>query len=392
MPQPPGRAAKLLLLVVSLLLALGGAEFTLRTFLPVRGLIYQLDERYLYRHIPGARKLAAPSGRTWPKVLVRINGAGRRGREPRLAGTSPVIVYGDSFIAAEYTREQDTFVAQLAGVLAAVGSASPVVLNAGVTGYGVDQAVLRMEDDLPVLRPAVVILAVYAGNDFGDLLRNKLFRLGPESGALVTNRPVVDDRVRQEFAEPFPFASVHLVRLLHSVFADWGPRPRPAARHGNPTETRLASRIAEYDDYVVSGNNVVDNLLADEYDADVSVMPDGPSAVYRRQLMARVMARARDVAASHGVRLVVLIIPERCDVAADCPVSAERRGFAGYRPSGPTDALESIARAEDIPFVNLYAPFRAAGAAGLYLPLDEHWNERGQVLAARLVGDRLTRK
>jgi lysophospholipase L1-like esterase len=388
MPTASGLAAKLLLLGVSTLVALGIVEVALRNFLPVRGLIYQLDQRYLYRHIPGARKLAAPAGQNWPKVLVRINAQGRRGDEPALAGRRPIIVYGDSFVAAEYTPDDETFVSQLGRLLARESGEVPV-LNAGVTGYGVDQEVLAMEDDLPRLRPSTVVLAVYAGNDFGDLLRNKLFRLDHVSGALQVNRPVLSDRIRTEFAEPFPFASVHLVRLVHSVGGQWGPQPRAMAARGNSTQTRLAARVQEYDEYVHRANDVVDNLLADEYDADVSVAPRTPSAVYRKRLMARVLARAKDVAGQHGVRLLLLIIPERCDVIGDCPVSVERRAFAGYQASGLTDALQDIATAEGIPFVNLFTSFRDAGPSGLYLPLDGHWNTSGQAVAAKIVAEHL---
>ena len=49
------------------------------------------------------------------------------------------------------------------------------VVNAGVAAYGPDQACLALEADLAAgLDPDLVVLCVFAGNDWGDLLRNKL--------------------------------------------------------------------------------------------------------------------------------------------------------------------------------------------------------------------------
>jgi hypothetical protein len=226
-------------------------------------MIYQLDDRYLFRHIPGSRKLASPAGQAWPKVLVKINEFGRRGEESTLpAAGQRVVVYGDSFISAEYTRESDTYVAQLARFLAE-GAGPTVVLNAGVTGYGVDQEVLLMEDQLPRLKPDLVVIAVFAGNDFGDLLRNKLFRLDA-TDRLVRNAPEISPELRRDFSDPFPFSSIQLVRLVHSFYQQWGPRPPASVNLGDSTTTRLANRVAEYEDYVVKGDNMVRNLLADE--------------------------------------------------------------------------------------------------------------------------------
>jgi lysophospholipase L1-like esterase len=392
-PAPAWRV-RVALVLASVALALGVTEVVLREFMPVRGMIYALDDRYLFHQIPGSRKLANAAGEEWPKVLVRINAAGRRGDEsgwPRAARR--VVVYGDSFISAEYTPEPETYVAQLERLLDARVDRT-VVLNAGVTGYGVDQESLRIEDDLPRLRPDLVVVAAYAGNDFGDLLRDKLYRLG-EDGRLVRNVPVIDEALREQFQAPFQLSSIQIVRAMQSAFERWTtrragrPAQGPPAGPQDPTARRQANRVAEYEEYIVRGDNVVRNLLADEYDADVSVAPDSPSARYRLLLMDRVIERIRQETDRNGARLLLLIIPERCDVAGTCGASQARRRYPGYRPSGLTDALAAIARRQGVACLDLFESFQRGGSADLYHPLDEHWNARGQLLAARLSAERI---
>jgi len=381
---------KLVLAAGSLALALGAAEWLLREFLPVRGMIYELDNRYLFRHIPGSRKLATVVGEAWPKVLVRINSAGRRGDESALPrAVHRVVVYGDSFVSAEATPEPETFAAQLTRLLNE-RSELTVVLNAGVTGYGIDQESLRIEDELPRLRPDLVIVAAYAGNDFGDLLRDKLYRLD-DKGRLITNVPTIDDALRRDFRAPFEMSSIQIVRALQSAAEGWAMRrPGLAASPSAPQDpmaVRLANRRAEYEDYVLRGDTVVRNLLADQYDADVSLEPDSESARYRVRLMARVLERIHQLTERSGASLLIVIIPERCDVVGNCEVTQSRRRYPGYRPTGLTDALDSLAHEQGIARLNLFEPFHATGAAGLYHPLDDHWNPSGQLLAARLAAD-----
>jgi lysophospholipase L1-like esterase len=380
-----GRLVNAAVVVVTLFLALGAVEAVLRTWYPVRGAIYQLDDRYLYRHIPGSRRL---SGGSVPGVFVQINDAGRRGDESGLArGARRVAVYGDSYIAAEYTPDSQTFAAVLERLL--TDKLGPTeVLNAGVTGYGPDQIALRLADELPALKPELVIVAIYAGNDFGDLLRNKLFRLD-ERGTLVRNAPVVDASLRRQFEEPLSWSSIQIVRAVQSLAQRWRSQP-PAGPPGPPPERtarRLANRLDEYDSYIVRGDNEVHNLLADEYDADVSLEPESAAARYRIGLLTRVFERIRETTDAAGARLLVLVIPEFCDIGGPCDEVATRKQHPAYREAGLTDAVGLVARHTGLTYLNLFEPFRNAGAIGLYHPADQHWNAAGQELAARLASD-----
>jgi hypothetical protein len=66
-----------------------------------------------------------------------------------------VLAVGDSFTAGSEVVNEDTWPAQLERALGVR------VINAGVGGYGVDQAVLNAERLLPILKPRAVIVGIY---------------------------------------------------------------------------------------------------------------------------------------------------------------------------------------------------------------------------------------
>lgn len=44
-----------------------------------------------------------------------------------------------------------------------------------------------MEDQIGPLKPDLVIFAIYGGNDFGDLMRNKLYQLDQNQQLVATS-------------------------------------------------------------------------------------------------------------------------------------------------------------------------------------------------------------
>src|SRR5437870_5253496 len=89
----------------------GSNSILLLKWFPLQGVVWQMDGRYIYKHIPNSRKLnlAYPANSGIPRVLLTINSEGRRGatlseKRPR------IMVYGDSFIVSENTPLPETFV------------------------------------------------------------------------------------------------------------------------------------------------------------------------------------------------------------------------------------------------------------------------------------------
>ncbi len=155
--------------VVSLLLV----EVGLRVVGVSYPAFYRVDSKRGYGLRPYARGLYSREGQS----LVAINAAGFRGALPPLnsAGeTLRIAVLGDSFTEGLQVEEQQTWIRILEAQLNR-SSSCPLLkggqaelLNFGVGGYGTGQALLTWRYQARAFQPALVILAIYPGNDFTD--------------------------------------------------------------------------------------------------------------------------------------------------------------------------------------------------------------------------------
>ena len=390
--------ARALTLLVSVLLTLAAAEFVLRFALgPQFYGIYRLDDHVLYRLIPGAQRVnTLPPINDSLRIRYEINSRGFRGKELAPLGESlRVVVYGDSFIQGDFSQTEDTFTVRLKAHLESQMGKSVEVVNAGVAGYGPDQELRRMEDELPILKPNLVIVAIYAGNDFGDLVRNKLYRLSSD-GSLHQNQSVaLQDSFARDAARARsePILRKMLRNARNRLFGDPNqiyPTGREA-RHGR-IEDDLTQAASEYRQYVVEGDNVVHELYRDPYNADVSLAPRSESARYKIAMMEQIIARMHLTAASQHMPLLFVLIPSPIDVA-DVHETGEvdPMKYPAYRRSVLTDILDQICRRNQLPAVNLFGPFWEHRANELFLKGgDDHWNTRGQDFAAELVSNYVT--
>lgn len=391
----PAWNAKALTVLVSLLVALGAAELALRAVLGSRYYsVVQLDERLLYRLAPGAqREFVRSPANGGERIRFSINSQGFRGPELAPARTAPrVLVYGDSFVQAEFSPDAETFTARLEERLSRRLGRRLEVVNAGVAGYGPDQELRRMQRELPALRPDLVVVALYAGNDFGDLMRNKLYRLSAD-GSLADN-PAVSLHASYSRRMALGQQESILKKLGRDAVA--GLRRRAAPPLADSPEARRSrteqwreQMEAEYVQFVVQGDNVVRELLSDPYNADVSLTPESDSARYKVALMRAVLAQIGATAAASGVPLAIVLIPSPID-AADEHDSGEvdRTRYPAYRRGALTDILAELCRAHALPVLNLFGPFWEQRARALYFRGgDDHWNAGGQDYAAELLTD-----
>jgi len=386
--------AKILLAGFSVLLSLVIGELLVRHYYPIGDMTLELHQRYLHRYKPNSRRIyrfsAANGGNC---ILASINGQGRRGELVSM-NRPHVLVYGDSFISATFTPIKQTFVWQLEQKLTASLSTAPQVINCGVSGYGPDQESLVLEDEIDSLRPQLVIVSIYAGNDFGDLLRNKIYKLDDQK-KLTNNHYTLDSSLVSQFAalqHSSPFYSVRLLREAWQHLAQ-SRTAAPTPSDADYLESWLRDSQSEYEEYIINGNNSVRNLFGDHYDADVSLTPNSESSRYKRILMDRVIERMKKITAARSVPLMLMIIPAALDVVDNYVPSVNTRQYPEYRRSELTDTVEEIARKYHLPYVNLFGVFREHGASALYYVVDnDHWNAEGQQLAAGVVAEYIKRQ
>lgn len=373
--------------LLSLILSTFGGELYLRRFHPVHGALYRLHPRYLHTLIPGGRRLFVHQPEDGGgSLLVTVNTDGFLGpeRAERPLGRR-IVVYGDSFVAGEFSSLAERFASQLAARLSRPGEPLVEAVNAAVVGYGPDQEALRLEDEIGPLRPDLVVVAVFAGNDFGDLLRDKVYGLD-EAGRLVSRSPRLGGALRAEFAHAAgQAAGSMLVRGLRELLSPPAVEPRhESLLPEGGFAYLLQRRRREYHLSTHDSTDTVEHLLGDPYDADLCLDPDGESARYKTALMAQVLTRMADTARAHDTPLVFVFIPSAFDVGEGFE-HPDATAFPAYRPSALTDALAEPAGRNGLVSLDLYPTFAEALPQRLFFRRDEHWNATGQALAAEQV-------
>lgn len=378
-------AKRLLLSAASLLLALGVLEWVLRVAWPVGGCVLGLHDRYLFAPIPDTQHIQFmsrnPLGR---HIIVEVNSHGMLGPEPDPDRKRPRwMVFGDSFVFSENEPYPYTFSARLQHAW----QDQVEVLCAGVTGYGPDQNLLRMQEFVPRYAPDGVIYVVCAYNDFGDPVRNHLFTLD-EQGELVaqTVTPAEDEAAwfRRRLRESQMPGLQRLWINFWRVRA-WPPPQRPDA-------TQIADYLrAHREDYEAHKRRetVAYGMLRDVYDADVALRPQWPSSQYKERLYAALLQRIADQHREWNIPLVVVVVPGGVDLDPDSWLRVDPQRYPTYDPARLNRVASEGARQAGVPTLDLYPPFaEVADEIDLFEgPIDPHWNRQGMDLGAKLTAE-----
>lgn len=381
---------QLLLLTISGLLMLVFAEVAGNAILgPVFRPIYREDPNLIFAFIPGRKSTnTLPPVNGGATITHRINDDGFRGGPllERTPGRKRVVVYGDSFIHAYYAADADTFPVRLEGALEARTGTDIEVINAGVSSYGPDQVSRKIEQELPLLKPDLLVVSIFAGNDYGDLTRNKMFRLGAD-GTLADNPWRLDPAVSEAFS--LSQRESILVRALRATMAARSQTAEGVGDSAVPDRTFLLDEARREYQSLLSGDPTVTNTHVDYYSADVSLEPDSDSARYKVALMGEVLERIRRTCAEAGVPLVFLFIPHPADLTDDYDWGAvDLAQYPGYSGRNQIAPLERFATATSSHYVSLFDAFQADEPNRLYLHGgDDHWSPAGQALAAGKMAD-----
>lgn len=285
---------------------------------------------------------------------------------PELA--HPIVVAGDSFMASGYPMT-NMFAVRLAGI-----SGLPVY-NRAMLGVGPFLSLVRFVDSERFVSRAPRILVwgfiersvirhAFSGMMYQLDIREKGIRPADHYERSAT-------RTRLVWQELAP-------SQLKTALPDTSAMAHFARRAWNRLRYALLGMINP-EVFVAAGKVAGRPMLM--YRPAVEIMIGDPA---ERNLVevAGAIRYAGDFMARRGIRLVVVLIPDKEQVYRELVPAHVRDGRE--LPPSCLGELEERVRAEGIPAVNLLPLFRAHAAEGelLYWPDDTHWNERGIALAA----------
>lgn len=324
-------------------LSVAMCEFSLRVwgFTPVYGIKIQglpevnsqlrltLDPDRLYRMKP------------WPEVS--LNSWGFRDVEfgqPK-SGVPRAVVIGDSFPMGLAVLPERTF----PKVIPSHVQTPSEVLNLGIQGYGPDQEYDIIQRELLSLKPSCVFWSVFPGNDFADVIKDRLYAPRTD-GAL--------ERLKE----------------------NWVTENLPTLR------LTLAFNLLRYGSFFP--REVEEDLDKAFFQDQVHILykTDDPWRVQGVPLAQTLYTKGREYLESRGVKVVAGIIPSYEVIQDDAKLVKLGVPKEEYYTNEKL-AAEVLTKA-GIPFVDLTPYFREHSGAPLYEVADRHLSEEGHRQAARL--------
>src|SRR5262245_30590347 len=187
------------------------------------------------------------------QVTINAEGLRTNGADSP-AGQRPILAVGDSFTFGDQVADGESWPAQLERIL------GRPVLNGGVSGYGLDQAVLRARKLAAIVRPEWVIVSLIPE----DITRCELLIFGaakpyftleggelrPGNQPVPPPQPVGQDTFRRIFGRSFVVHTV-MSRFARTYWVGGRVNYASAHRDGEAVATRLLRSLA--DDLAESG-------------------------------------------------------------------------------------------------------------------------------------------
>jgi hypothetical protein len=205
-------AVRLLAVTIAVLATLGAVEVAFRIlgYHPLYDVYSHPDDFYVADDMVGwAYKRGATGEFVGPRPFpitfrseVRINSSGLRG--PELTEVGPgelrVLVLGDSVVSGLEVAENETYSAVAARLLSERLGVTVQFVNAGVRGYGTDQAWLLYRERLNELDPDVVLYHTTSNDPDDNVTLHRMrrvfgkpaFALGPDNTLQPVGQPVPD--------------------------------------------------------------------------------------------------------------------------------------------------------------------------------------------------------
>ncbi len=346
----------------------------------------------------GSRLRKGTSG-VWTKEgygNISINCLGFRGPEIDAKGSKVfrIVVVGDSFIEALQVDQAETFCVQLQNLLNKKSDAMSrtyEVINCGVSGYGTAQEFLLLQNYLIPLNPDAVLLAFFPENDVrnnnraleGDLAR-PYFTLA-ESGDLVSDNSFRTSRLWTVCNTPYERIKASIVNRSRIL---------QVAQEAYRSRTVQPKSTSDVESSLIAGVNESRYV----YRRSESVDPEENAAW---AVTERLIVAFAEECRSHRTSVYLFNVSSSIQAWPD-PALRKRVALA----CGIDDFFESeqwlreVCEKADVPFFPLASAMQAEAERqgefyhGFRNSTEGagHWNQQGNVVAARLVSEWLWQK
>jgi len=342
---------------------------------PLEGL-FRNDPVCGLRHVPGFHGTLEVDG---ARSRVVIDGRGFRalqGAPAPVPAAHRVLVLGDSFAFGQGVSAEEALPGRMQRAL----GPQVDVVNAGHCGYGPDNEALLLGQEGPALRPGLVLLVFYAGNDLWNVLA------GPDRAWVLDGVLVSRPGLWEQWDRPLEPGRI-VPRYLASA-----PAP-PASRW-----RRLLLRSHAWRFLSRRGAALRGKAASSAFPAPRPLTPLDDEAVFIRrdppeftEGWARVHGLLRQMDAwsrAHGARFAVAVVPAAVQVDP-ARWEAARRAHSlreeDFDLEKPQRLLAAQGAADGFAVVDLLPALRDAAAPGgdpLYFARDPHWTARGHEVAA----------
>lgn len=356
-------------------------------------LAYQYDPDYLISLKPNIEKEFVRSSKNGgEKIAWKTNKYAFRGDDLKEKELT-VVVYGDSNIQARFSSLEDTYSKKLENYLQEKTQQSVSVINAGVVGYGPDQSFLKFRKEKENIKPDIVILNIFADNDYGDLLRNRLIRLNDHDELeFLTSKKPMDPIFDTSKKNEHKWYHLRMKDAIRKLRDDYIGNPSLLPENIIHTYSRVCNE--EYEDYQNNSDKIYSNF-ADHYDMDIAVNPKSESSTLKIKLMKAVVKKFNDYAKENSIEFMIQVQPSSIDITKNFIINYEDilKRFPEYKNDNLTTILHEICLKNEIKVVNLYDSFINANPSTYYfIDKDSHWNDFGQDTAAKITSTYLLKE
>ncbi len=302
-----------------------------------------------------------------------------------------IVIYGDSFIHGTFSHDTATFASQIQKQLFVNTNRMFNVINRGLTGAGPDQNYLRLKNDLESLKPDLVLFAVLAENDLGDILKNKLFKLDSVGALRRTYIPVNEKTAempvwistRQKITQMF--LTTRLIKKTIDIIVGSDKIKVSEVKNQINDLRNLCEK-----EYILYKNPSSDRFphFGDHPDFDIMEDIHDESSILKIRLLSSILKEVKACVSRLNIPLVIVIIPAAIDLADIYRINYKvlKEMYPGYSPDRLSRIVDSLCVVNYVDKVNLFKTFIDNSPNELYFgEEDNHWNAKGQRLAAETV-------